>query len=255
MRALRTSLLLLLVFGLALPVQGQDEATEKVDQTMEGYQQAYQKLLADYQREQDAEKKQAIAGRLPDIYKEYAEKFQAIADEYPKTDGAAAALAMVSQFAPRHPETQALAAKAKEVLLADYINSKGLVPAIGMFGNDPETLDQLIEQSSSRDVQGVALFYKMNTAKGRELTDQNIAVVKPLIERIQKDFGDVRLVLPGGTDRGALKDLVGNELFAFENLRIGKQAPEIQGEDVEGVGFKLSDYRGKVVVIDFWGDW
>ncbi len=148
MRALRASLLLLLVFGLAMPTHGQDEATGKVEQTMEGYQQAYQKLLAEYQREQDAEKKQAIAGRLPEIYKEYAEKFQAIADEYPKTEGAAAALAMVSQFAPRHPETQALAAKAKEVLLADYINSKGLVPAIGMFGNDPETLDQLIEQSS-----------------------------------------------------------------------------------------------------------
>lgn len=255
MRALKTSLLLLLVFGLALPVQGQDAAAEKVGKTMEGYQQAYQKLLAEYQREQDAEKKQAIAGGLPEIYKEFAEKFQAIADEHPKTDGAAAALAMVSQFAPRHPETQALAAKAKEVLLADYVNSKGLVPAIGMFANDSETLDQLIEQSSSRDVQGVALFYKMNSAKGRELTEQNIDTIKPMIERIQKDFGDVRLMLPGGTDRGALKDLVGNELFAFENLRIGKQAPEIQGEDVEGVGFKLSDYRGKVVVIDFWGDW
>ena len=55
MRALKTSLLLLLVFGLALPVQGQDAATEKVEKTMEGYQQAYQKLLAEYQREQDAE--------------------------------------------------------------------------------------------------------------------------------------------------------------------------------------------------------
>mgnify|MGYP006265135675 FL=1 len=62
-------------------------------------------------------------------------------------------------------------------------------------------------------------------------------------------------MLAGGMDRGALADLVGNELFAFENLRVGKQAPEIKGEDVEGVAFKLSDYRGKVVVVDFWGDW
>ena len=31
--------------------------------------------------------------------------------------------------------------------------------------------------------------------------------------------------------------------------------PEIKGEDVDGKSFKLSDYRGKVVVIDFWGDW
>ena len=27
------------------------------------------------------------------------------------------------------------------------------------------------------------------------------------------------------------------------------------GEDIDGVPFKLSEYRGKVVVLDFWGDW
>jgi cytochrome oxidase Cu insertion factor (SCO1/SenC/PrrC family) len=38
-------------------------------------------------------------------------------------------------------------------------------------------------------------------------------------------------------------------------LAIGKIAPEIEAEDIDGVKFKLSDYRGKVVVLDFWGDW
>ena len=38
-------------------------------------------------------------------------------------------------------------------------------------------------------------------------------------------------------------------------LAIGKVAPEISGVDVDGRKFKLSDYRGKVVVLDFWGDW
>ncbi|MEW6304601.1 MAG: hypothetical protein AB1705_14090 [Verrucomicrobiota bacterium] len=45
------------------------------------------------------------------------------------------------------------------------------------------------------------------------------------------------------------------ELFELRELAVGKVAPEIEGEDVDGVKFKLSDYRGKVVVIDFWGDW
>jgi len=44
-------------------------------------------------------------------------------------------------------------------------------------------------------------------------------------------------------------------LFAVENLKIGKVAPDINGVDLDGVDFKLSDYRGKVVVLDFWGDW
>jgi len=37
--------------------------------------------------------------------------------------------------------------------------------------------------------------------------------------------------------------------------QVGQQAPEIIGEDVDGKEFKLSDYRGKVVVLDFWGFW
>jgi len=37
--------------------------------------------------------------------------------------------------------------------------------------------------------------------------------------------------------------------------RLGQSAPEIAGEDTDGVVFRLSDYRGKVVVLDFWGHW
>jgi hypothetical protein len=36
---------------------------------------------------------------------------------------------------------------------------------------------------------------------------------------------------------------------------IGALAPEITGEDIDGAFFKLSDYRGKVVLLDFWGNW
>ena len=33
---------------------------------------------------------------------------------------------------------------------------------------------------------------------------------------------------------------------------IGKQAPEVVGTDLEGRPLRLSDYRGKVVLVDFW---
>ena len=44
-------------------------------------------------------------------------------------------------------------------------------------------------------------------------------------------------------------------LSEVRNLGIGKPCTEIAGEDLDGKSFKLSDYRGKVVVIDFSGDW
>ena len=43
--------------------------------------------------------------------------------------------------------------------------------------------------------------------------------------------------------------------FVKNRLQIGMTVPEIEGVDIDGVNFKLSDYRGKVVVLDFWGDW
>ena len=36
---------------------------------------------------------------------------------------------------------------------------------------------------------------------------------------------------------------------------VGKPAPEIKGQDINGKKFKLSDYRGKVVVLAFWANW
>ena len=36
---------------------------------------------------------------------------------------------------------------------------------------------------------------------------------------------------------------------------IGKLAPEIVGQDIDGNPMKLSDYRCKVVMLDFWGNW
>lgn len=43
----------------------------------------------------------------------------------------------------------------------------------------------------------------------------------------------------------------GPEIFP----RIGQPAPEIVGTDLENKPMKLSDYRGKVVVLDFWASW
>ncbi|MSR74446.1 MAG: redoxin domain-containing protein [Planctomycetes bacterium] len=44
-------------------------------------------------------------------------------------------------------------------------------------------------------------------------------------------------------------------LFAADHLKLGDTPPDFETTDVDGVAFKLSDYRGKVVVLDFWGFW
>lgn len=52
-----------------------------------------------------------------------------------------------------------------------------------------------------------------------------------------------------------LKELVEQNLFALKHLSLGKEAPEIEAEGVDGKKFKLSDSRGKICVLTFWATW
>lgn len=56
---------------------------------------------------------------------------------------------------------------------------------------------------------------------------------------------------------GTLGQAVEWELEELRNpsLAVGKPAPEIDGKDHQGKTFKLSDYRGKVVLLTFSGNW
>lgn len=56
------------------------------------------------------------------------------------------------------------------------------------------------------------------------------------------------------TTYGAIADAA-LHAHAPAELAVGKPMPEIVGTDVDGKPLKLSDHRGKVVVIDFWGFW
>ena len=42
---------------------------------------------------------------------------------------------------------------------------------------------------------------------------------------------------------------------ATGKVAVGDPAPATRGQDLDGVPFDLADYRGKVVVLDFWGHW
>jgi hypothetical protein len=65
------------------------------------------------------------------------------------------------------------------------------------------------------------------------------------------EYGDVPM---GGSTYGALA-YAHLTAHTEEELAIGQPAPEIVGTNVDGVEMRLSDFLGKVVVIDFWGDW
>jgi thiol-disulfide isomerase/thioredoxin len=81
----------------------------------------------------------------------------------------------------------------------------------------------------------------------RQDGEKVIKQVEAVFEQAAAKYGDVKL--PGGD---TVAERAKAELFEIRNLRVGKQAPDIEGEDQDGKRFKLSDYRGKVVLLDFW---
>ena len=85
-----------------------------------------------------------------------------------------------------------------------------------------------------------------------------------LLERVAREFGDVPQVpawaepevrAKAKAEGMTLGKLAGDKLHALRTVGVGMVAPEIEGTDVDGAPLRLSDYRGKVVMIVFWGTW
>ena len=107
-------------------------------------------------------------------------------------------------------------------------------------------LERLGENSKSDLVSGTAL---LALASSFEHDDEAIERYDKTLEKLIEKHPDLRF---------GRRDVTGyakQKLFASKNLRVGMVAPEVAGEDAEGRRFKLSDYRGKVVFFNFWGDW
>ncbi len=90
-------------------------------------------------------------------------------------------------------------------------------------------------------------------AKKQKDADELALAAEKAFDAAAKEFGECKLL--DWSDKYTIGDTCKVELFELRFLRVGKTAPEIEGEDTDGVKFKLSDYRGKVVLLDFWGDW
>ena len=156
-------------------------------------------------------------------------------------------------------------AKALALLLAKYVESPKLGPVSTSLGfstdkASEELLRAILAKNPSRDVQGqtamalaMLLKHHRDSAERRDdpaaskKLDQEI---EALYDRVVKEYSDVKSAF-----RGTVGKTAEAELYEIRSLCVGKVAPDIKGKDSDGKEFKLSDYRGKVVLIDFWASW
>jgi RNA polymerase sigma factor (sigma-70 family) len=79
--------------------------------------------------------------------------------------------------------------------------------------------------------------------------NKTIREAEKYFERVLADYADVKV------DDTLVSDRARAALFEIRHLRLDSLAPEIAGQDIDGRAFLLSEYRGKVVVLVFWGHW
>jgi hypothetical protein len=182
----------------------------------------------------------------------------------------------------RSPQSQA-----RKILLRNHVQSERMERLCQTLGSSldedsQQLLHAVLEKSKHRPSQAQACLALAQQAEGRlslaqQFKDEPVSVrryqpilgtkavaalVKAGPDKIKKEaeefyqqaieyFADVK-----DSDGGKVGEIAKSKLDALRlPIAVGNPAPDIVGEDIDGKQFKLSDYRGKVILLDFWGNW
>jgi hypothetical protein len=164
------------------------------------------------------------------------------------------------QRAGQSAEVGACLKEALETLTRDHLASPRLGELVmdlrygaQSFGEDAAlaALEKIGKNSPVREVRAQAEIARASVlGEDRKVGDARLVQAREVLLGVQKEFAD--LTPKGGESYAKQAEKL---LFALENLAIGAPCPDFTAVDAEGISFKLSDYRGKVVLIDFWGFW
>jgi hypothetical protein len=284
----------LAVLVLTPALRALDEPPEKAKTPRERYQalfqehqKAMQQFMEVYQKAKTAQERGKLVQEKYPQPQAYARRFLEIAESAPQDPAAVDALIWVIQnggsmadvdracdrLAARHAENRRVgevapnlanllspsaehllraileknpdrAAKGRACLaLAQYLKQQSEL--VRTLKTDPRRAQQIESAYTAQDASYKEMFARLRRMDPDSLTQQ----FEGLFARAAKEFGDV------SSGRGTIGKTAQAELREIRDLGVGKPAPEITGADIDGKSFKLSDYKGKVVVVDFWGDW
>jgi hypothetical protein len=121
--------------------------------------------------------------------------------------------------------------------------------ALAQFLNDKLRMIQLAEDRPELAECFDIVFGKDYLPGLQRLGQADLATrIERLFARAVDEYGDVKF------RSGTVGETAKSELYAIRNLSVGRVAPDIEGKDQDGTEFKLSDYRGKVVLLYFWSE-
>ena len=142
-------------------------------------------------------------------------------------------------------EQELLSALVEEHCGAEWFHL--VLPEIAKRRRDlgPEKLEAFLtrvgERSRHPEIQAEALFTLARIwGRDEETREKSFELLADIAERFSE------------TEFGRQAE---DELFRLQNLIVGALAPDFEATTFDGTAFRLSDHRGKVVVLDFFGFW
>lgn len=227
----------------------QADAQERMSELQEMRQAAVKEWRALVQKAQaaapDADGSKPAVPMAPDFSK-VTEKAFAYAEDYAGTDEAVPFLLLVVNG------DREQGGKAMRKLIDEHVDSAELAS----FGRNFGYLDQIVDEQFAAEA-----LAKLEKSKNAEVRGWAMfARLQPTIAAADTDGAEYKeakqkLMDSAETVGGQLASQIRGAIDEREQFGIGCVAPDIVGIDLDGVAFKLSDYKGKVLFVDFWGDW
>ena len=242
---------------------------------------SFRKATTDQQRNESVERQSKYAPKFLDLAEMHRDEpvallalKQAIQTINSADSAAMNAWEMNESVFPTRSEDKALE-RALAMVLRDHLKSDKLGPICDRmrYGYRLEyesCLATILDKSPHKEVRAIACL-SLAQFLNDHLRMLDLAADRPdLVKRYDtlfgKDFlrdlrqrGRAKLVkrIESLFERakkfgGKVAEKAKSELYDLRHLAVGKTAPDIVGQDQDGTAFKLSDYRGMVVLLYFW---
>lgn len=209
----------------------------------------------------EGEEKAKLTTKRMDLQYEVAKKAFNLAKEFPKDPAAMEAVRTAMQAGNSLTKKEA-----NELIFTTFVDDPKVCMILGMLSE--ENVAKLSEKTKNGDIKGTIQLSKIEkdiqaidyNPRGKPLpkkeADEKFAAAVKKLDELSKELGTAKFYDYTGESKSTITEAVNLQKFFIDNLTIGRTAPDMTCDLLEdGKKGKLSDYRGKVVVVDFWATW
>lgn len=236
-----------------LPLPDTNVITDpRVARLISDYQKEYQVLLQNVQAATTVEKQQEIVKQQSPVQL-YIDKLVELSEEISGEPASVEALAwaFIISASAQVPHSINAALNRIEELGPTTPRVRELAAALAMLpGNERVVafLRRLRREADDRELRAYATV-NLASALSQLNSNRHWPEIAEALQIVVDEYPDV-------TSQGVpLGETYASQLFAYRHLGIGMPAANISGRDFAGELFELDEYRGRVVVLDFWADW